>query len=142
MGCALWGRRIVMIITTKFPRIRNGLSSRSCLLMFLSVGAAWGGHKQMSPRCHTGIVTQGAAEQNGISGLRQNKIHSELSESLSEALLTSLSVICSSARTEVSPPPIWKGYKATENQPQNPILKAQQTATERNSEEFSRNCVH
>lgn len=61
----------MMIITTKLPRIRNGLSSRSCLLVFLSVGAAWGGHKQMSPRCHTRIVTQGAAEQNRISGIIQ-----------------------------------------------------------------------
>lgn len=64
----------MMIITTKFLRIRNGLSSRSYLLMFPSVGAAWGGH-----RWHTGIVAQGAAEQNGISGIIQHKIHSELS---------------------------------------------------------------
>lgn len=70
----------MMTITTKFPRIRNGLSSRCYLLMFLSVGAAWGGQQQVSPRCHTGAVTRGvcvsaggAAEQNGISGIYRIK---------------------------------------------------------------------
>lgn len=61
--CALWGRRIMMMITPKFPMIRNGPSSRSYLVTFPSVGAAWGGHKQLSPRCPTGVVAQSAGQQ-------------------------------------------------------------------------------
>lgn len=79
MCCALWEIRIMMIITSKFPMIRNDTSSRSYLNMFSTVGVVWHAEEDASrwaPRIlhgdclHNRFVCAGeaAGQENCVSG--------------------------------------------------------------------------
>ena len=121
MCCALWGTRIMMIITCKFPVIRNDTSSRLYPKMFSTVGAVW--HAEEGTSRWAPCITRGDCmhnifvyagemvdQKNCVSGSRGilNCAHyryylSHLPTLYSATCILRASCDCDSPRMEVSP---------------------------------------